>query len=148
MVKVERSKTNNIQNLTSGALRPSSPQQAQALSKQNNEELTAKLLSNATSNLLSERQTALQTKQAKSQTNERAMENLKVQEHLAKWSEFYKPRLLDFTYLQLEHFWHSKIPNAGQEKPQGQKLIELAEAALFLKVNQIGILKPTATQEE
>lgn len=64
------------------------------------------------------------------------IESLKIQEHLTKWSNFYKPRLDDFTYKHLEAFWHQHMT----EKPTGVKLVEVAEAALFLKVNSIKLL--------
>ena len=59
---------------------------------------------------------------------------MRLQEHFAEWSDFYRPVLKEFSQYHFTRFWHDKM--SGQLKP-GQDLIAVAEAALFLKFNSI-----------
>lgn len=71
----------------------------------------------------------------KDQTRQKKTENLRLQEHFAQWSEFYKPVLKEFSQFYFNRYWHDKMSAAALKS--GQDLIDVAEAALFLKFNSI-----------
>ena len=69
---------------------------------------------------------------------EASLQNLKIQEHLARYSDFYKPRLQQVNLACLQKYWFGKL-----KKPcSTDRVLEVAEAALLLRQQEVSFLSP------